>query len=57
MGLIKEPAHVDFSKKSEPWTAKELEDFRKIMKEIKAKNAKKKNRKTALGNKAKKSFT
>ena len=40
MGLIKEPKNVDFSTKSEPWTEKELLDFRKIMKDIKEKNAK-----------------
>jgi hypothetical protein len=39
MGLIKEPVNVDFSTKSEPWTDKELLDFRKIMVAIKAKNA------------------
>jgi hypothetical protein len=37
MGLIKEPKNVDFSIKSEPWTQKELADFRKLMKEIKSK--------------------
>ena len=42
MALIKEPKNVDLSTKSEPWTEKELSDFRKIMKEIKAKNAKQK---------------
>lgn len=42
MGLIKEPKNVDLSTKSKPWTEKELSDFRKIMKEIKAKNAKRK---------------
>ena len=42
MGLIKEPKNVDFSMKSEPWTEKELSDFRKIMQAIKAKNAKRK---------------
>jgi len=42
MGLIKEPKNVDFSTKSDPWTEKELADFRKIMQEIKAKNAKQK---------------
>ena len=42
MGLIKEPKNVDLSLKSEPWTAEELSDFRKIMQEIKAKNAKRK---------------
>lgn len=40
MGLIKEPKEVDFSTKSEPWTEKELIDFRKLMSEIKLKNAK-----------------
>jgi hypothetical protein len=38
MGLIKEPKNIDFSTKSEPWTEKELADFRKLMQEIKAKN-------------------
>ncbi len=33
---------IDFSTKSEPWTEKELADFRKIMQTIKEKNAKKK---------------
>jgi hypothetical protein len=42
MGLIKEPKHVDLSNKSKEWTEKELEEFRKLMKQIKAKNAKKK---------------
>ncbi len=32
MGLIREPKNVDFIIKSEPWTEKELEEFRKIMK-------------------------
>jgi hypothetical protein len=44
MGLIKEPKNVDLSTKSEPWTEQELFDFRKIMKAIKAKNAKLKER-------------
>ncbi len=44
MGLIKEPKDVDLSTKSEPWTEKELSDFRKIMREIKAKNARPKER-------------
>lgn len=44
MGLIKEPKNVDFSNKSEPWTEKELADFRKIMKAIKEKNTKRKER-------------
>lgn len=42
MGLIKEPKNIDLSTKSEEWTEKELSDFRKLMKEIKAKNAKRK---------------
>lgn len=44
MGLIKEPKSVDLSTKSEPWTKQELADFRKIMQDIKAKNAKRKGR-------------
>ena len=44
MGLIKEPKNIDLSTKSEPWTEEELADFRKIMQDIKAKNAKKKER-------------
>ena len=35
MGLIKEPKEIDFSVKSEPWTDKELFDFREIMKKSK----------------------
>ena len=42
MGLIKEPKNVDLSTKSEPWTEQELVDFRKIIQDIKAKNAKRK---------------
>ena len=44
MGLIKEPKNVDLSTKSEPWTEQELSDFRKIMTDIKEKNAKRKKR-------------
>lgn len=44
MGLIKEPKNVDLSTKSEPWTEQELIDFRKIMQDIKTKNAKGKER-------------
>jgi hypothetical protein len=44
MGLIKEPKNVDLSTKSEPWTKQELADFRKLMQDIKAKNAKRKER-------------
>lgn len=42
MGLIKEPKNIDLSTKSEPWTDEELSDFRKIMQDIKVKNAKRK---------------
>jgi hypothetical protein len=48
MGLIKEPKNVDLSTKSEPWTEQELVDFRKIMQNIKAKNAKRKERSLRL---------
>lgn len=44
MGLIKEPKNVDFSTKSEPWTEQELADFRKLMHDIKARNAKRQER-------------
>jgi hypothetical protein len=44
MGLIKEPKNIDFSTKSEPWTDKELVEFRKIIQEYKVKNAKRKER-------------
>jgi hypothetical protein len=44
MGLIKEPKNIDLSTKSEPWTEQELTDFRKIMQDIKDKNAKLKER-------------
>lgn len=41
MGLIKEPINIDLSTKSEPWSEKELSDFRKLMIDIKSNNAKK----------------
>jgi len=44
MGLIKEPKYIDLSTKSEPWTEKELVDFRKIMQNSKDKNTKRKER-------------
>lgn len=44
MGLIKEPKHIDMSNRSEPWTEEELKDFRNLMREIKAKNAKRRTR-------------
>lgn len=40
MGLIREPKNIDFSVKSEQWTKEELADFRKLIREIKAKNRK-----------------
>ena len=42
MGLIKEPKDVDFTVQSKPWTEEELRDFRKLMKELKTKNDKRK---------------
>ncbi len=48
MGLIKEPKNVDMSTKSEPWTEQELSDFRKIMQDIKTKDAKRKERAVSL---------
>ncbi len=42
MGLIREPKNIDFTVQSEPWTEEELRDFRKLMAELKAKNAIKK---------------
>ncbi|QPH38079.1 hypothetical protein [Pedobacter endophyticus] len=42
MGLIKEAKNIDLSTKSEPWTEEELANFRKVMKKIKEKNAKRK---------------
>ncbi len=42
MGLIKEPKDIDFIIKSEPWTEKELADFRKLMKKEKSRQVKKK---------------
>ncbi len=48
MGIIKEPKNVDLSTKSEPWTEQELIDFRKIIQNIKAKNAKRKERSLRL---------
>lgn len=42
MGLIREPKNVDFTVESKPWTEVELRDFRKLITELKAKNAKRK---------------
>jgi len=44
MALIKEPKNVDLSTKSKPWTDEELSDFRTIIKEIKVKNTKRKDK-------------
>ena len=52
MGLIREPKNVDFTVQSKPWTEEELHDFRKLMKELKAKNAKRKLRSVTLRKKA-----
>lgn len=51
MGLIKEPQYVDFSTKSEPWTEKELADFRKVMQDIRQKNRRREIKKTLLNKK------
>jgi hypothetical protein len=40
MGLIKESKKIDLIIKSEPWTDKELAEFRKIIKSKKAKRKK-----------------
>jgi len=40
MGLIRESKKVDLIIKSEPWTNKELREFREIMKAQKAKRKK-----------------
>jgi hypothetical protein len=52
MGLIKEPKNVDFTVKSEPWTEEELKDFRKLMEEMKKKNARRKVQYSTLKKKA-----
>lgn len=41
MKLTKEPKEVDFLIKSEPWSEKDLADFRELIKEIKNKNKRK----------------
>ena len=51
MAIIKERKDIDLSTKSEPWTEDELSDFRKIMREIKAKNAKHKEKALRLNSK------
>lgn len=55
MKLFKEPKDVDMSTQSEPWTEQELSDFRKLMQNIKAKNAKRKTSTTQKKSKQKQS--
>ena len=50
MGLIREPKNVDFTVQSEPWTEEELRDFRKLIAELKEKNARR-NLRTLTGRK------
>ena len=47
MKLFKEPKNVDFSTKSEPWKEEDLAEFRILMNELKAKNAKRLKKKHA----------
>ncbi len=42
MAIVKEPKGVDFVVKSDPWTEKELEEFRKLMKKQKSELGEKK---------------
>jgi hypothetical protein len=42
MSIVKEPKGVDFLVKSEPWTDKELSDFRKLMNKQKSELSKEK---------------
>jgi hypothetical protein len=42
MAIVKEPKGVDFVVKSEPWTEKELKEFRKLMKKQKSELGEKK---------------
>lgn len=36
MAIVKEPKGIDFVVKSEPWTDKELKEFRKVMEKQKS---------------------
>ncbi|HEY3369803.1 MAG TPA: hypothetical protein VGK10_03080 [Prolixibacteraceae bacterium] len=47
MGLIREPKDADLSYQSKPWTEEELREFRQLMNDLRAKNAKKELRTTA----------
>ncbi len=42
MSIVKEPKGVDFVVKSEPWTDKELKEFRKLMEKQKSELGEKK---------------
>jgi len=42
MAIVKEPKGVDFVVKSEPWSEKELKEFRKLMKKQKSELGEKK---------------
>ena len=46
MGPIKEPKDVDFIIKSEPWTEKDLADFRKLIRKQREKRSQRKIRLT-----------
>lgn len=52
MKLAKEKKEIDFIIKSEPWTEKDLVDFRELMKKIKSRNKIKKPPKPAQIEKA-----
>ncbi|MEX1014918.1 MAG: hypothetical protein WDZ80_07220 [Candidatus Paceibacterota bacterium] len=42
MAIVKEPKGIDFVVKSEPWSEKELKEFRKLMKKQKSELGEKK---------------
>jgi len=42
MAIVKEPKGIDFVVKSEPWTEKELKEFRKLIKKQKSELGEKK---------------
>ncbi len=42
MSIVKEPKGIDFVVKSEPWTDKELKEFRKLMEKQKSELGEKK---------------
>lgn len=47
MKLAKEKKEIDFIIKSEPWSEKDLTDFRELMKKIKSRNKIKKTAKSS----------